>query len=62
MGAFVGFLFTLALGFLFPGIVHLIGGFIDGFIAGLIAKGAGRGAIAGFMAGTFGGIIIDNLA
>ena len=42
LGAFVGFLVVLVLGFLFPGIGHLLGGFIGGIVAGLIAKGAGR--------------------
>jgi hypothetical protein len=39
LGAFVGFLITLVLGWLFPGIGHLIGGFIGGLAAGVIARG-----------------------
>jgi len=57
LGTFVGFLITLILGFLFLGIVHLIGGLIvGGFVAGIIAWGGLlRGALAGFLAGIFGG-------
>ena len=43
LGAFVGFLLTVVIAFLFPGIGHLVGGFIGGLVAGLIARGAGRG-------------------
>jgi uncharacterized protein YqgC (DUF456 family) len=38
LGAFVGFLVTLILGWMSPGLGHLIGGFIGGFVAGLILK------------------------
>ena len=62
LGAFVGFLVVLVLGFLFPGIGHTGGSFISGIVAGLIMKSAGRGLIAGFLAGIFGGIIIAILA
>jgi hypothetical protein len=63
LGAFVGFLTTLLLGWLFPGIGHLIGGLIGGFAAGIIARGGMlKGALAGFLAGIFGGIIITILA
>jgi hypothetical protein len=58
-GAFVGFVVTLILGWMFPGIGHLIGGLIGGFVAGLIAgEGMGRGALAGFIAGIFGGSLL----
>jgi hypothetical protein len=33
LGAFVGFVITLLLGWLFSGIGHLIGGFIGGLLA-----------------------------
>jgi hypothetical protein len=63
LGALVGFIITLAIGWLFPGIGHLIGGLIGGFIAGIIARGGIlTGALAGFLAGIFGGIIITILA
>ncbi len=63
LGALVGFLITLVLGWLFPGIGHLIGGLIGGFVAGIIARGGIlTGALAGFLAGIFGGIIITLLA
>jgi hypothetical protein len=63
LGAFVGFLVTLILGWMFPGIGHLVGGLIGGFVAGLIAGGGMmKGALAGFLAGIFGGIIIAILA
>jgi hypothetical protein len=62
-GAFVGFVVTLILGWMFPGLGHLIGGLVGGFVAGLIAGGGmGKGALAGFLAGIFGGIIIAVLA
>jgi|WetSurMetagenome_2_1015567.scaffolds.fasta_scaffold03158_9 hypothetical protein len=49
VGAFVGFVITLLLGLLFPGIGHLIGGFIGGFVAAIIARGGMlRGSISGF--------------
>ena len=63
LGAFVGFVITLFLSSLFPGIGHLIGGSIGGLAAGIIARGGMlNGAIAGFLAGIFGGIIIAILA
>ena len=62
LGAFVGFLVTVVIAFLFPGVGHLVGGFLGGLVAGLVARGVGKGLIAGFLAGIFGGIIIAILS
>ena len=62
LGAFVGFIITVVLGIIFPGVGHIFGGFIGGLIAGLIARGIIGGAIAGFLAGVFSAIVLAILA
>jgi hypothetical protein len=63
LGAFVGFLVTVLLGWIIPGLGLLAGHLIGGLVAGVIARGGiGRGALAGFLAGIFGGIILAVIA
>jgi hypothetical protein len=50
LGAFVGFLVTVGLGIVYPGVGHLLGGFIGGIIAGLVARGILGGSFAGLRA------------
>jgi hypothetical protein len=56
LGAFVGFLLLVFLGF-----IPILGALIAGLVAGLIARGAGRGAAAGFVAGILGAVVIALL-
>jgi hypothetical protein len=56
LGAFVGFLLLIFLGF-----IPVLGALIAGIVAGLIARGAGRGAAAGFVAGILGAVIVALL-
>jgi hypothetical protein len=56
LGAFVGFLLLIFLGF-----IPILGALIAGLVAGLIARGAGRGAAAGFVAGIVGAVVVALL-
>jgi len=56
LGAFVGFLLLIFLGF-----IPILGALIAGVVAGLIARGAGRGAAAGFVAGILGAVVVALL-
>lgn len=62
LGAFIGFIITVILGIIYPGVGHIFGGFIGGLIAGLIARGIIGGAIAGFLAGVLSAITLSILA
>ena len=60
LGAFVGFIVTVILSIMYPGIGYILGGFLGGLIAGLIARGVLGGAIAGFLAGVFSAIAVGD--
>lgn len=62
LGAFIGFLITVALGIIFPGAGHILGAFLGGIVAGLIARGIIGGTIAGILSGVFSAIILVILA
>lgn len=62
LGALVGFIITVALGIIYPGLGYILGAFVGGIIAGVIARGIIGGAIAGFIAGVFSAIALAILA
>lgn len=62
LGTFVGFLITVILGIMYPGVGHILGGLLGGLIAGLIARGMFGGSIAGFAAGVLSAVALAFIA
>ncbi len=61
LGVLVGFLVTVSLSIMYPGVGFLFGGFVGGIIAGLVAKGALGGTMAGLLSGIFSSIAVAIL-
>ena len=62
LGIFVGFVVTVVISLMYPGIGHIGGGLLGGFIAGLIVRGAFKGAFAGFVVGVLSAILLGLIA
>lgn len=62
LGTFVGFLITMILSIMYPGVGHILGGLLGGLIAGLIAGGMFGGSIAGFASGVLSSVAMAFIA